>query len=629
MSNHSTELTGPAAMNLLVASIRDYAIYMLDQEGNVVSWNAGAQRFMGYTAEETTGRHFSQFYTAEDQAAGLPERTLRTARVEGKFECEGWRVRKDGTRFWSSVVIDPIVGPDGIFLGYAKITRDITERKDAGDALFASEQQFRMLVQGVLDYAIYMISPQGIVTNWNAGARRIKGYEAHEIVGRHFSQFYTDEDRARGGPAAALAEATTKGRYEAEAWRVRRDGSKFFAHVLIDTIRDDNGVLVGFAKVTRDITDRRNTELSLEQARAQLFQSQKMESMGQLTGGVAHDFNNLLSIISSGVQILAQQSPSPAQQGIIDTILRAVDRGAALTGQLLAFARQQPLAAEDQNINKLVQSFEPVLLRALDSSIAFSSTLAHDAGWVHLDEARFEAALLNLVVNARDAMPQGGRIDISTARIRLAEGEQLGLAAGDYVRISVCDSGHGMQADVVARVFEPFFTTKDVGKGTGLGLSQVQGFIVQSGGAVAIDSTPNQGTTVHLILPSVAAGDDTAQHAGSAELVIIAEDEPELASLAKALFETLGYEALVANNGPDALRLLAQHPSVDLLFSDVMMPGMSGVELARAARAAQPGLKIILASGYAAPVLRQPGGIDEFDFVTKPYRLSEIVKKLR
>ena len=201
MRNHSTDLTGPAAMNLLVASIPYYAIYRLDREGNEVSWNAGAQRFMGYAAEETTGRHFSQFYTVEDRAAGLPSRTLRTARVGGKFECEGWRVRKDGTRFWSSVVIDPIVGPDGIFLGYAKITRDITDRKDAGEALFASEQQFRMLVQGVVDYAIYMISPQGIVTNWNAGARRIKGYEAQESVGPHFSQFYTDEGRAKGALA--------------------------------------------------------------------------------------------------------------------------------------------------------------------------------------------------------------------------------------------------------------------------------------------------------------------------------------------------------------------------------------------------------------------------------------------
>ena len=629
MSNHHSDLTGPADMNLLVASIRDYAIYMLDEEGNVVSWNTGAQRFMGYTAEETMGHHFSRFYTAEDQAAGLPERTLRTARVEGKFECEGWRVRKDGTRFWSSVVIDPIVGPDGIFRGYAKITRDITDRKDAGDALFASEQQFRMLVQGVVDYAIYMISPQGIVTNWNSGARRIKGYETHEIVGRHFSQFYTDEDQARGGPEAALAEASTKGRYESEAWRVRKDGSKFFAHVVIDAIHDDNGVLLGFAKITRDITDKKATEQSLEQANAQLFQSQKMEAMGQLTGGVAHDFNNLLSIISSGVQILAQQGPTAAQQAIINTIGRAVDRGGALTGQLLAFARQQPLAAADQDINKLVQSFEPVLRRALDPSIILSSKLAHDAGWVHLDDARFEAALLNLVVNARDAMPQGGRIDISTARVKLAEGEQLGLAGGDYVRISVRDSGQGMAAHVVARVFEPFFTTKDVGKGTGLGLSQVQGFIVQSGGAVAIDSTPGEGTTVHLTLPVVAAGADAAQQAGSTELVIIAEDEPELANLAKALFETLGYEALVANNAQDALRLLAQHPSTDLLFSDVMMPGMSGVELARAARAAQPGLKIILASGYAAPALRQQDGIDEFDFITKPYRLSEIVRKLR
>lgn len=629
MNNHSTDLTGPAAMDLLVASISDYAIYMLNPEGKVISWNAGAQRFKGYTAEEITGQHFSRFHTPEDQAAGIPARTLQTARDEGKFECEGWRVRKDGTRFWASVVIDAIVGPDGAFLGYAKITRDITDRKNAGEALFASEQQFRMLVQGVVDYAIYMISPEGIVTNWNAGARRIKGYEAHEIIGRHFSQFYSDEDRASGGPARALAEATTKGRYEAEAWRVRKDGTKFFAHVVIDAIHDDNGKLLGFAKITRDITDKKNTEQSLEQARAQLFQSQKMEAMGQLTGGVAHDFNNLLSIISSAVQILAQQSLAPAQQGIVDTIQRAVDRGAGLTQQLLAFARQQPLAAEDLNINKLVQGFEPVLQRALNSSIELRTTLASDAGWVHLDEARFEAALLNLVVNARDAMPHGGRIEVTTARVTLGPDDPPGLAAGKYIRISVRDSGHGMSKEVMARVFEPFYTTKEVGKGTGLGLPQVQGFIAQSGGAVTIDSTPGEGTTIDLFLPCVPRPAEEEAQAGGTELVIIAEDEPELAGLAKTLFETLGYQALVANNGHEALRLLAQYPSTDLLFSDVMMPGMTGLELARAARAAQPDLKIILASGYAAPVLRAQGEFDEFDFVTKPYRLSEIVKKLR
>ncbi|SHG57799.1 PAS domain-containing sensor histidine kinase [Massilia sp. CF038] len=604
-------------MELLVAAIRDYAIYMLSPEGIVITWNTGAQRFKGYTAEEIIGQHFSTFHTPEDQAAGIPAIALRQAREEGKFECEGWRVRKDGSRFWASVVMDPVV-QDGVLVGFAKITRDITEKRRAEDELLASERQFRMLVQGVLDYAIYMISPQGIVTNWNSGARRIKGYDASEIVGRHFSHFYTEEERARGTPLLALQEAADKGRYEAEGWRLRKDGTTFWAHVVIDAIRDDSGALLGFAKITRDITERREAEQSLDQARAQLFQSQKMEAVGQLTGGVAHDFNNLLSIISSAVQILQKQNASALEKSIIDTIGRAVERGSTLTQQLLAFARQQPLAPANHRINRVIESFEPVLRRAVPSSIRFETVLARDVGWVNLDEARFEAALLNLVVNARDAMPDGGSITLSTARVP---------AGGDQVRITVTDTGTGMDAELAARVFEPFFTTKDIGKGTGLGLSQVQGFIMQSGGQVTLESTPGHGTSVHLTLPMITVTEEEAAPAG--ELVIIVEDEPELAALAGTLFESIGYQVLIADGGEQALRLLAQNPGADLLFSDVMMPGMSGIELARKVRAQYPGLKIILASGYQAPALRAEGSIDDVAFVSKPYRLSEIVKRLR
>jgi PAS domain S-box-containing protein len=615
-------------MDLLVSAIRDYAIYMLSPEGNIISWNAGAERFKGYQATEILGQHFSRFHTPEDQAAGVPAAALRKAREEGKFECEGWRVRKDGTRFWASVVIDPVYS-HGKLVGFAKITRDITEKKRAEDELFASERQFRLLVQGVLDYAIYMISPEGIVTNWNSGAHRIKGYEAQEIIGQHFSRFYTEEERALGMPELALAQAKTKGRFEAESWRVRKDNTRFWAHVVIDAIRDDAGNLLGFAKITRDITERKHAEDSLEQTRAQLFQSQKMEAVGQLTGGIAHDFNNLLSIISSAVQILQRQSLGPQNRNIVDTIQRAVDRGAALTQQLLSFARQQPLAPSRHRINDIIANFEPVLRRAVPSSITFETSLGRDVGWVHLDEARFEAAILNLIVNARDAMPEGGRITLATSRQNVADGQYPDIRAGEYVRVSVTDNGTGMEPAVAARVFEPFFTTKQIGKGTGLGLSQVQGFIIQSGGQVTIDTVPGEGTAIHLTLPLIVVNEeDLVEHTGS-ELVIIVEDEAELAALAGTLFESLGYRVLIADSGAAALHLLAQNPHVDLLFSDVMMPGMSGVELARTVRAQYPGLKIILASGYPVPAVREHGSIDDVDFVAKPYRLSEIVKRLR
>ncbi|MCC6072629.1 PAS domain S-box protein [Massilia sp. GCM10020059] len=628
MTNRIPSLNQEQRQQLLISSIRDYAIYLLDAEGRVSSWNAGAERFKGYQADEIVGQHFSRFHTPEDQARGVPARALQTARTEGKFECEGWRVRKDGTRFWASVVIDPVF--DGTeLIGFAKITRDITEQKAARDALHASEQHFRLLVQGVVDYAIYMLSPTGEVSNWNAGAERIKGYCAAEVIGSHFSRFYTEPDRAAGMPALALATAERSGKYESEGWRVRKDGSRFWAHVVVDPIRDDSGTLLGFAKITRDVTEQREAAQSLEQTRAALFQSQKMEAIGQLTGGIAHDFNNLLSVVASGLEIIKAQGGGGVDRRVIDSMNRAIERGASLTQQLLAFARQQPLAPEIHNINKLIEGFESVLRRAVDSSVDFQCRLAAGLPNACIDEARFETAILNLVVNARDAMPDGGRLLLETRAVTLDSHNSL--APGDYVEVIVIDSGMGMPPDVAARVFEPFFTTKPVGKGTGLGLAQVHGFLVQSGGDITVESTPGKGTTFRILLPASAGLEGKAPAAGSGrEKVLVVEDEEDLALLAATLFESLGYEVLIANNGKDALSMLERNPDVDVVFSDVMMPHMSGIELARIVRRAYPAARIVLASGYPVPaLLEQQGDIDEFPFVSKPYRLPEIIKRLR
>lgn len=628
------EITDAQRFELLVTGVRDYAIYMLDPQGCVVSWNAGAQRFKGYTAAEIAGKHFSTFYTDEDRASGLPERALRMARDEGKFEGEGWRVRKDGTHFWASVVIDPIWDPSGKLIGFAKVTRDITERKAAEEALRKSEEQFRLLVQGVTDYAIYMLSPSGEVTSWNAGARRIKGYQHDEIVGRHFSCFYTEEDRANHAPARTLDIATREGRVELEGWRVRKDGSRFWAHVVVDAIRDDAGTLIGFAKITQDITERRQATEALDRANAALFHAQKMEAIGQLTGGVAHDFNNLLAVVSNGLQVLATQSRTHLDAKILEMMQRAVDRGASLTQQLLAFSRQEPLKTEKLNLNVLISEFEPMLRRAGLTSIRLEMALDARRPTVVLDAARFEAALLNLVVNARDAMPDGGTIVIGTGDIELGPGAVGSLAAGSFIKVSVTDSGSGMSSKVASRAFEPFFTTKEAGKGTGLGLSQVYGFIAQSGGDVLITSSEGKGTTIDIYLPAATGDAESLEDDPGrpmAETVLIVEDEPDLLAGAATLFRSIGYDVLTACNAMAAIDILKDRPGIDIIFSDVKMPGgISGIELAHRVHEQYPAIRIVLASGLPLTLLRQEhGDPGNFTFIPKPYRLAEIARALR
>jgi len=621
-------LTEEQRFQYLISGISDYAIYMLDPEGHVSSWNAGAQRFKGYRAPEILGQHFSRFYTPEDRATNLPERALATALAEGKYEAEGWRMRQDGTRFWASVVIDPIYDEHGTLLGYAKITRDITEKRQAEQALRASEERFRLLVQGVTDYAIYMLAPDGTVTNWNVGAERIKGYSYDEIVGQHFSRFYTEEDRGAGLPARALGKAAREGRYEAEGWRLRKDGTRFWAHVVIDAVHDEMGSLIGFAKITRDLTEKRKADAALAEANAALFQAQKMESIGQLTGGIAHDFNNLLSVLASGLEVLALGRGAGADAKTFDSMRRAIDRGATLTQQLLAFARQQPLQPETRSVNRLISGFESVLRRAVNASIDFQVKLDPQIRTTVIDSARFESAILNLVVNARDAMPEGGHLQIETANVDLAEGEVRGLAPGPYVRVTVSDTGTGMTPETAARAFEPFYTTKEVGKGTGLGLSQVYGFIKQSGGEVVIGTAPGEGTSISIFLPA-APGQDGGAHRDNTELVLIVEDEPDLMDVASALFISMGYEVVTASGSQEAMNLLATR-DVDILFTDVIMPGMNGIELATYTHANYPEVKTILASGYPLPALKlENAKLDDFVFVGKPYRLSDLARALR
>jgi PAS domain S-box-containing protein len=625
---------------LLVDAVTDYAIYMLDPTGIVSSWNAGAQRFKGYTQDEILGEHFSRFYTEEDRATDLPRRVLETAAREGKFEAEGWRLRKDGTRFWAHVVIDPIRDSGGNLIGFAKITRDLTEKKRTQEALRESEERFRLLVQGVTDYAIYMLDPQGRVTNWNSGAERIKGYTQDEIVGEHFSRFYTDEDKATELPRRALETAAREGRFEAEGWRLRKDGTRFWASVVIDPIRNAMGELIGFAKITRDITERRQAQEALAQAQAALFQSQKMEAVGQLTGGVAHDFNNLLTVIVNSLDLLTRNARNPRDMRLIESAQRSAERGAKLTQQLLAFSRRQPLQPALHNPNTLIGGFETILHRACGEGVKLRLALTPQVRSISVDAPQFEAALLNLIVNARDAMPDGGSLTITTGNVTIGENEQASAEPkpGPYVSVTVEDTGSGMAPEVLDRVFEPFFTTKEVGKGTGLGLSQVYGFVTQSGGYIKVDSIPDQGTKVTMLLPAQERGGEAVEDEDgtlrpaqeSAGTVLIVEDEPAVLEVASDIFDSLGYDVLTATDAREAVTVLETDAAIDVMFSDVIMPnGMNGVELSRKAREMRPGLKILLASGYPMSALPSEGLGAGVSFISKPYRWTELADKLR
>jgi PAS domain S-box-containing protein len=614
----------------LVEGVIDYAIYMLDVNGMVSNWNRGAERIKGYAADEVVGRHFSLFYTPEDRQVGLPARALARALREGKFSAEGWRVRKDGSRFWASVVIDPIYDDDGRHIGYAKITRDVTERRQAEQALAHSERQFRLLMAGVVDYALYMLDPNGLVTSWNAGAQQIKGYEAGEVIGRHFSMFYTDVDRQAGLPIRALQTAAAEGRFEAEGWRVRKDGSLFWASVVIDPIRDETGELVGYAKITRDITERRNAQLELQRAHDRLAQAQKMEAIGQLTGGVAHDFNNLLMVVGGQTQLLRKRLEADERSlRALDAIEVAARRGQDLTRHLLSFARRQRLRPAATDLPARRNAVRELLSATLGSQISLTLDLPEDLWPIYVDPSELELALLNMAVNARDAMPGGGMFEISARNATCVR--EVDELAGEYVVLTIADNGEGMAPDIQARVFEPFFTTKEVDKGTGLGLSQVYGFAQQSGGRVTLRSTLGQGTEITLYLPRSDALAPAASEAESFQQVegveiLVVEDNPEVLDVAVGLLEQLGNQTRVVSSAAAALQTLRDGPLPDVLFSDIVMAGdMNGLDLARLVRKQHPNLPILLVTGYSEAAT---GVTDEFPILSKPYSLADLSRAL-
>jgi PAS domain S-box-containing protein len=621
-------------LRLLIDAVKDYAIYLLDAEGHVATWNPGAQRFKGYTADEVLGRHFSIFYTEDDRASGLPQRALKAAVVNGRFEQEGWRVRKDGARFWAHVVIDPVLDEAGRAIGFAKVTRDISEKHEAEAARLRAEQQFRVLVQGVRDYAIYMLDIEGRVSSWNAGAEAIKGYGAEEIIGKHFSLFYTAEDRAAGKPQIALSTALREGKFEGEAQRVRKSGEPFWAHVLIDPIYED-GELIGFAKITRDITEKRRAEAEIDQTRQALAQAQKMEAIGRLTGGVAHDFNNLLTVIRASADFLRRPDLDDQKRlRYVEAIAETANRAATLTGQLLAFARRQPLQPEVFDVNLRLRGVQRLVAATIGSSIQVQLDLPDAPQLAKADPNQFETAVLNMVINARDAMPGGGRITMAArpvAGVPAVRGHAP--SSGDFIALSITDTGTGIAPESLSRIFEPFFTTKPIDKGTGLGLSQVYGFAKQSHGEIEVKSELGVGTTFTLYLPrsfdevSTSAPRHKPEADGPTRRILLVEDNEGVGKFASGLLAELGHAVTWAGDARSALDILAERPrAFDLVFSDVVMPGMSGIELAQQVRDRWPGLEVILTSGYSHVLAEE--GSHGFRLLKKPYSIDGLLDVL-
>ncbi|MBV9153971.1 MAG: PAS domain S-box protein, partial [Alphaproteobacteria bacterium] len=556
-------------------------------------------------------------------------------------------LHRDGREFPVELRISPVeIDGTTVFVG---CVRDLSARRALQQELLESEREFRLLVGAITDYAIYMLDPEGRITTWNAGAQRIKGYRAEEIIGEHYSRFYTEDDRRAGIPAQNLRRAIEEGKVAAEGWRIRKDGSRFAASIVIEAIHDERGHLIGFAKVTRDITAQREAQDMLERAREQLVQAGKMEAIGQLTGGVAHDFNNLLTIIIGNLTI-AEREIEAMEGGAATRLRRAVasaERGAqratTLTQRLLAFSRRQVLEPKSLDLNKLIIAEADFLQRTLGESIQVEAVGGGGLWRVEVDPNEFESALLNLAINARDAMPNGGKLTIEAGNSFLDQNycrANPEVLPGQYVMIAVTDNGSGMTKEVMDRAFEPFFSTKSVGAGTGLGLSQVYGFIKQSGGHIKIYSEPDEGTTVKIYLPRYTGemrpeDEETAEsvevEGRSDETILIVEDDPDVRAYLVEALRDLKYRTLNAADAPAALRLIEQQSArIDLLLSDVVLPGMNGRELMAEARQHRPDLKVLFMTGYSRNAIVHQGRLDPgIEMIQKPMSQRDLAGRIR
>jgi PAS domain S-box-containing protein len=627
MSDEADHLLGLSdPYRQLVHGVQDYAIFLLDREGHIVSWNPGAERLKGYAAAEIIGRHFSVFYPPDAIERRWPQRELKMAQESGRLEDEGWRLRKDGSRFWADVVITALHDESGALRGFSKITRDLTQRKLQEETLRQSEERFRVLVDGVKDYAIFMLDPQGCVTSWNSGAQRIKGYKAQEISGRHASVFYPQEAIDKKWPEQELAMAREHGRFEDEGLRVRKDGTAFWANVVVTPLYDREGLLIGYANVTRDLTDRKRVE-SLEKGERQTSEFLAM---------LAHELRNPLAPINNALHLLALKPAADASEKWVREVLqRQTAQMTRLIDDLLDVSR---ITRSAISLNRRLLDVRGVVRAAVDGSMQWMQVRRHslsvelpegEALSVLADETRLTQVLQNLLHNAARYTPEGGQVQISARR------------DGADVLVAVKDNGVGMDAELLQSAFDLFKQGQQAlhrpQGGLGIGLTLVQRLIRLHGGTVLARSAgAGQGSEFTIRLPAADERSAAATPAGglasaTPRTVLVIDDNSDAANALRMLLENDGHDVKVAHDGVAGLAL-AREFRPEYLLLDIGLPRLSGYDIAASVRG-DPQLKhttIVAITGYGHLHDRARTAALGFDHhLTKPVEFSALQELFR
>jgi two-component system CheB/CheR fusion protein len=648
-------------------------IEQVSLEARVLEGNDALHAMLGYASNELRSKSLAEIVHPDYLAQSLEKHQHLIDGALPRYTLETRYLRKDGAPVWVKVTSSLARADDGSPAFRISMVEDISERVQAQERRERDEARYRAIIDTAVD-SIVLIDERGSIQAFNPAAERTFGYRSSEVVGKNVRVLMPEPDR--GAHDGYIANYVRTGHAKIigigrEVIGQRKDGSLFPLDLSI--AEWGAGGERYFTGIMRDITDRKRSEEALQRltetleqrvadrtsalaaanqrlteqmealrrAHAALQQAQKMEAIGQLTGGIAHDFNNLLTAICGSLDVLSLRvGDDRAKQRLIDAAQQAAERGAQLTEQLLAFARQQTLRPEVANLVMLIHDFRILIDRAAGATIEVAVENGSQVWPVLVDSAQFQSAILNLVVNARDAMPGGGRLVIEARNVVIDQQMAASIAdlgAGEYVMVAVGDTGGGMTPQVISRAFEPFFTTKEPGKGTGLGLSQVYGFARQSGGSVAIESALGRGTTVRLYLPradgtvvAVATAAHTGEEAADREIVLVVEDDPNVLDMVIVNLASLGYRTVIAHSGREALEILRGNKPLDLLFTDVVLPGgLNGVQLAHEAAAIRPGLRVLLTTGYIG--VSEPATVpidDHLPMLRKPYRRPDLAKKL-